>query len=143
MRTPCFPFLVLRILALPALALSAAAQAGDTPPMPPLPLVTEVARQPLPDLPGKEVLVLTVDYPPGAVDPVHRHRAHAIVYVLSGTIVMGVAGGQEVTLAPGQTFHERPQDLHTVGRNASDEKPARFLVFLLKDVGAPALMPVQ
>jgi quercetin dioxygenase-like cupin family protein len=86
--------------------------------------------------------MITVDYPPGAVDPVHRHNAHAFVYVLEGSIVMGVKGGKEITLTPGQTFYEGPNDVHTIGRNASLTKPARFLVFLLKDREKPVLTPV-
>jgi quercetin dioxygenase-like cupin family protein len=107
----------------------------------PPPVVTPVMSQALPDYPGKEVLVLTVEYPPGGADPIHRHDAHGVVYVLEGTIVMGVEGGQEITLGPGQAFHEGPQDLHTVGRNASQDKPARFVVFLLKDRDKPAVIP--
>ncbi|GGD79664.1 cupin domain-containing protein [Caballeronia sp. LZ025] len=106
-------------------------------------VVTPVMEQPLPDYPGKEALMITVDYPPGAVDPVHVHRAHGFIYVLEGSIVMGVKGGKEVTLTPGQTFYEGPNDVHTVGRNASDTKPARFLVLLLKDEKAPVLIPVK
>ena len=86
------------------------------------------------DIAGKEALMITVEYPPGGADPVHRHDAHAFVYVLEGSIVMGVEGGAEVTLGPGQTFYEGPSDLHTVGRNASDTEPAKFLAKL----GAPA-----
>jgi quercetin dioxygenase-like cupin family protein len=78
-------------------------------------------------------------YPPGAVDPVHRHDAHAFLYVLEGSIVMGVRGGKEVTLTAGQTFYEGPDDVHTVGRNASKTEPAKFVVFLLKNRGAPVL----
>jgi quercetin dioxygenase-like cupin family protein len=95
------------------------------------------------DFPGKEALLITVDYPPGAVDPVHRHDAHAFVYVLEGSIVMGVKGGEEVTLKPGQTFYEAPDDIHTVGRNASSTEPAKFLVLLIKPKGAPVLIPVE
>jgi quercetin dioxygenase-like cupin family protein len=97
----------------------------------------------LADHPGKEVLMLTVDYPPGAVDPVHRHNAHGFIYVLEGSIVMGVKGGKEVTLTPGQTFYEGPNDMHTVGRNASLAKLARFLVFLLKNSKDPVLTPAR
>jgi quercetin dioxygenase-like cupin family protein len=104
--------------------------------------VTSLMTKALADYPGKEVLMITVDYPPGAVDPVHRHNAHAFVYVLEGSIVMGVKGGKEVTLTPGQTFYEGPNDVHTIGRNASLTKPARFLVFLLKDREKPVLTPV-
>ena len=71
--------------------------------------------------------MITVDYPPEAVDPVHRHDAHAFVYVLQGSIVMQVRGGKEVTLVPGQTFYEGPNDVHTVGRNASATEPAKFV----------------
>lgn len=108
---------------------------------PPEPIVTPVMTRPLEEYPGKEVLVLSVEYPPGGADPIHRHDAHGFVYVLEGTIVMGVKGGKEVTLKPGQAFHEGPGDLHTVGRNASNTQPAKFVVFLLKDVGKPALLP--
>ena len=85
--------------------------------------------------------MITVEYPPGGADPVHRHDAHGFIYVLEGSIVMGVQGGKEVTLLPGQSFHEGPEDLHTVGRNASKDKPAKFLVLLLKDAGKPAVIP--
>jgi len=104
--------------------------------------VTSLMTKALADYPGKEVLMITVDYPPGAVDPVHRHNAHAFVYVLEGSIVMGVKGGKEITLTPGQAFYEGPNDVHTIGRNASLTKPARFLVFLLKDREKPVLTPV-
>lgn len=118
-----------------------AASAAPAPSSPPEPVVTAVMTQPLPDYPGKEALILTVEYPPGGADPVHRHDAHGFVYVLEGRIVMGVAGGREVTLGPGEAFHEGPDDLHTVGRNASQTEPARFVVFLLKDAGKPAVLP--
>jgi quercetin dioxygenase-like cupin family protein len=87
--------------------------------------------------------MITVDYPPGAVDPVHRHDAHAFVYVPEGSIVMGLRGGKSVTLTPGQTFYEGPNDVHTVGRNASLTKPAKFLVFLLKNRDEPVFTPVN
>ena len=87
--------------------------------------------------------MLTVVYPPGASDPVHRHNADVFLYVLEGSVVMQVKGGKEVTLTPGQTFYEGPNDIHTVGRNASKTKPAKFLVFLLKNKGAPVLVPVK
>jgi quercetin dioxygenase-like cupin family protein len=91
---------------------------------------------------GKEAMMLMVEYPAGAVDPIHRHNAHAFVYVLEGTIVMQVKGGESVTLHPGQTFYEGPDDVHVVGRNASTTSPARFVVFFVKDKGAPILIPV-
>jgi quercetin dioxygenase-like cupin family protein len=97
----------------------------------------------LADIPGKEMLMITVDYPPGAVDPVHRHDAHAFVYVLQGSIVMQVRGGKEVTLVPGQTFYEGPNDVHTVGRNASATEPAKFVVVLLKKKGVDVVLPAE
>jgi len=97
----------------------------------------------LTDFPGKEGLMITVEYPPGGSDPIHRHNAHAFVYVLEGSIVMQVRGRKEVTLTPGQTFYEGPSDVHVVGRNASQTKPAKFVVFLVKDKGAPVLVPAN
>ncbi|WP_244851496.1 cupin domain-containing protein [Caballeronia sp. SL2Y3] len=105
--------------------------------------VTPLRSEALPDYPGKEAQMIVVDYPPGAVDPVHRHDAHAFVYVLEGSIVMAVKGSKEVTLKPGDTFYEGPDDIHTVGRNASQTQPAKFVVFLLKNKGAPILTPVK
>lgn len=95
------------------------------------------------DHPGKELSMITVEYPPGSTDPVHTHHAQALVYVLEGSIVMQVRGGAPVTLSPGQTFYEGPDDVHVVGRNASDTAPAKFLVFLVKEKGAPILTPVN
>ena len=105
--------------------------------------VTPVLSKDLADLPGKEGLMLTVEYPPGASDPIHRHNAHAFVYVLEGSIVMQVRGGKEVTLTPGQTFYEGPSGVHVVGRNASQTKPEKFVGFLVKDKGAPVLVPAN
>jgi quercetin dioxygenase-like cupin family protein len=107
------------------------------------PEVKSVMTKPLPDFKGKEVLMLTVAYPPGGADPIHRHNAHAFVYVLEGSIVMGLNDGKTVTLKAGETFYEGPTDIHTVGRNASQTQPAKFVVFLLKDENAPALIPVK
>jgi quercetin dioxygenase-like cupin family protein len=106
-------------------------------------VVTPLMTKPLPELPGKEAQMITVEYPPGSVDPIHRHDAHAFVYVLEGSIVMQVKGGKEVTLTAGQTFYEGPNDLHVVGRNASSTKPAKFLVVFVKKEGAPILTVEQ
>jgi quercetin dioxygenase-like cupin family protein len=103
--------------------------------------VTPLLSKDLKEFRGKEGVMITVEYPPGSVDPVHRHNAHAFVYVLEGSIVMQVKGGKQVTLKPGDTFYEGPDDIHTVGRNASKTKPAKFVVFLVKDKGAPILIP--
>jgi quercetin dioxygenase-like cupin family protein len=93
--------------------------------------------------PGKEGLMIVVEYPPGSSDPIHRHNANAYVYVLEGSVVMQVKGGKQVTLTPGQTFYEGPDDIHVVGRNASSTRPAKMLVFLVKDKGAPIVIPVK
>jgi quercetin dioxygenase-like cupin family protein len=124
------------ILALGSLTTRVADSAED-------PVVTQLMLKDLADISGKEVLMITVDYPPGGADPVHRHDAHAFVYVLAGSIVMQVRGGEEVTLTPGQTFYEGPGDVHTVGRNASRTEPAKFLVLLLKAKGVEPVLPAQ
>ena len=105
--------------------------------------VTSLLSKDLTDFPGKEGLMIMVEYPPGGSDPIHRHNAHAFVYVLEGSVVMQLKGGKETTLTPGQTFYEGPDDVHVVGRNASSTKPAKFLVLLVKDKGAPVLVPVK
>ena len=107
------------------------------------PQVTPLMSKDLPEIAGKEALMIAVEYPPGGSDPIHRHNARAFVYVLEGSVVMQVKGGKEVTLTPGQTFYEDTDDVHVVGRNASSTKPAKFLVFLIKDKGAPVLVPTK
>jgi quercetin dioxygenase-like cupin family protein len=103
--------------------------------------VTPLFSKDLAEFPGKEGVMITVEYPPGSSDPIHRHNAHAFVYVLEGAIVMQLRGGKEITLTSGQTFYEGPDDVHVVGRNASKTKPAKFVVFLIKDKGAPIVTP--
>src|SRR5258706_4806692 len=105
--------------------------------------VTPLMSKDLAEYPGKEGLMIMVEYPPGSADHSHRHNAHAFLYVLEGSIVMQVKGGKEITLTPGQTFHEGRDDVHVVGRNTSSTKPAKFLVFLVKNKGAPVLVPVK
>ena len=105
--------------------------------------VTSLMSRDLSDIPGKEGDMLIVEYAPGAVDPIHRHNANAFVYVLEGSVVMQVKGGEQVTLQPGQTFYEGPNDIHVVGRNASKTEPAKFLVVFIKNKGAPILTPVE
>jgi quercetin dioxygenase-like cupin family protein len=105
--------------------------------------LTQLMSKDLTDLFGKEGLMLLIEYPPGSTDPIHRHNAHGFIYVLEGSIVMQVRGGKEVTLTPGQTFYEGPEDVHVVGRNASQTKPAKFVVFFVKDKGAPVLVPTK
>ena len=105
--------------------------------------VTPLFTKDLPDFAGKEGVMITVEYPPGSSDPIHRHNADAFVYVLEGSIIMQLRGGKEVTLAPGETFYEGPDDVHVVGKNASQTKPAKFVVFLVKDKGAPIVVPAK
>ena len=105
--------------------------------------VKSLMSKDLPENPGKEMLMITVEHAPGGSNPMHRHNAHAMVYVLEGSVVMQVKGGKQVTLTPGQSFYEGPDDVHVIDRNASKTKPAKFLVVLIKDKGAPALVPVK
>ena len=105
--------------------------------------VTPLFSKDLKESPGKEGLMMIVEYPPGNADPIHRHNAHGFIYVLEGTVVMQVKGGKQVTLTSGQTFYEGPEDVHVVGRNASSTQPAKLLVFLVKDKGAPVLVPAE
>jgi len=105
------------------------------------PKVTSLMAKDLPD--GKEMLMLIVEHSPGGSSPSHRHNAHAMVYVLEGSVVQQVKGGKPVTLKPGQSFYEGPDDIHVVDRNASTTKPAKFVVVLIKDKGAPALVPAE
>lgn len=104
---------------------------------------TQLMSKDLTEFPGKEGVILTVEYPPGSSDPIHRHNAYAFVYVLEGSVVMQVRGGKEVTLISGQTFYEGPNDVHVIGRNASKTKPAKFIVFFVKKKGAPILVPAK
>ena len=105
--------------------------------------VTNLMSKDLPNLPGKEGLMITVEYPPGNVDPIHRHNATGFIYVLQGTIVMQVRGGKETTVTAGQTFYEGPEDVHVVGRNASKTEPAKFVVFFVKDKSAPLFVAAK
>lgn len=107
------------------------------------PIVTALMLKELADIAGKDVLMITVEFPPGGADPVHRHDAHGFIYVLEGSVVMQVRGGKEVTLTPGETFYEGPADVHTVGRNASSTRPAKILVLLLKNKGAEPVLPAN
>jgi quercetin dioxygenase-like cupin family protein len=125
------------LLILVCFAISSAPAATDAPEA----KVTKLMAKDLKEFPGKEGEMIIVEYPPGSVDPVHRHNAHAFVYVLEGSIVMQLKGQKEVTLKAGDTFYEGTDDVHTVGRNASKTEPAKFVVFLVKDKGAPILVP--
>ena len=105
--------------------------------------VTTLLTKNLAGIPGKEGSMLTVEYAPGASSAIHRHNANTFVYVLEGSVVMQVRGGKEVTLGSGQTFYESPDDIHTVSKNASATKPAKFLVFFVKEKGAPGTVPAK
>ena len=132
----------LRILG-PSLLLACSAQLTQPALAAPQAVVVPLMQKDIADVPGREMVMITVEYPPGAVEHVHRHDAYAFVYVLEGTIVEQVRGGKEVTLTPGQTFYEGPNDVHTVGRNASMTKPAKFVVVLLKKKGVDAVLPAE
>jgi quercetin dioxygenase-like cupin family protein len=119
------------------LAVVSAAHSADSPKVVPL------LNQPLADLPGKEAIMLTVAYGPGESSAAHRHNAEVFVYVLQGAVLMGVNGSTPVRVEAGQTFHESPGDVHTVSRNASDSAPAKFVVFIVKNKGAPVTSPAQ
>ena len=105
--------------------------------------VAMLFKQDLVDMPGKAGQLLTVEFAPGEVSAPHRHNAHTFVYVLEGSVVMQVQGGEAKTLTAGQTFYENPDDIHTVANNASDTEPAKILVFFIKDSDAPASMPLE
>jgi quercetin dioxygenase-like cupin family protein len=105
--------------------------------------VTPLMSKDLTECPGKEGGMITVEYPPGGSDPIHRHNAYAFVYVLEGPVVMQVRDGKKVTLTPGESFYEGPDDIHILGRNASKTKPAKFVVFFVKNKGAPILVPAK
>ena len=107
------------------------------------PTTTSLLSKDLAGFPGKELLMITVEYPPGVSDPVHRHDAHVMVYVLEGSVVMQVKDKAAATLRAGDTFYEGPGDVHTMARNASQTAPAKFLVFFVKDKGAPILVPTK
>ena len=107
------------------------------------PKVTPLMEKDLPEYPGKEVLMITVEHAPGGSSAIHRHNAHAFVYVLEGSVIMQLKNGEQVTLTPGQPFYEGPDDVHLVDRNASSTEPAKFLVVLIKNKGAPAVVPAE
>ena len=126
------PMLVLAFLITSTLIITSTLMAQET--------ITPLISKDLAGVSGKEVLMYTVDFPPGFSSPVHRHNAQVSLYVLEGSVVMQVKGGKEITLRPGQSFYEDPNDIHVVSRNASSTKPAKFLVFLINKKGAPPLV---
>ena len=126
---------------MPSTAPSGPLPGGDT--HAPEAIVRSLMAKDLAGDPARELSMIAVEYPPGSADPVHTHHAQALVYVLEGTIEMQVKDGAPVTLSPGQTFYEGPDDVHIVGRNASQTVPAKFLVFMVKDKGAPLFTPVK
>lgn len=119
-----------------ALSLAAAGAAQEA-------QVTPLRTQGLAGMPGKEATMLMVTYPPGGSSAEHRHNANVFVYVLEGSVVMQVKGGKELTLGPGETFYESPEDVHTVSRNASNTSPAKFVVFFVKQKGTPLTVPMK
>ena len=134
-RVSSKPMLVLAFLITSTLIIISPLMAQET--------ITPLMSHALADVSGKEALMYTVDFPPGFSSPVHRHNAQVSLYVLEGSVVMQVKGGKEITLRPGQSFYESPNDIHAVSRNASSTKPAKFLVFLINKKGAPLVIPVK
>ena len=134
-RVSSKPMLVLAFLITSTLIIISPLMAQET--------ITPLMSHALAEVSGKEVLMYTVDFPPGFSSPVHRHNAQVSLYVLDGSVVMQVKGGKEITLRPGQSFYENPNDIHTVSRNASNTKPAKFLVFLIHQKGAPLVIPAK
>lgn len=124
------------MVALLALTTGAVARAQQT-------VATPVLSKDLPDFAGKEVVISTVEYPAGVASPPHRHDAHTFVYVLEGSVIMQVAGGQPMTLGPGQTFYENPSDVHATSKNASQTERAKIVVFMIKDKGKPGSRPAH
>ena len=138
------PMLVLALLIASTLILSSTLMAQKTAtPQKLQETITDLITKDLAGFPGKEVLMYTVDFPPGFASPVHRHDAQVCVYVLEGSVVMQVRGGKELTLLPGQSFYEDPNDIHVVSRNASSTKSAKFLVFLIHKKGDPLVIPAK
>jgi quercetin dioxygenase-like cupin family protein len=115
-----------------------AAQAADPPPA----VVKALLTKDLTDIDGREAVMVTVEYPPGGASAPHRHDAHVFVYVLQGSLVMQADGQEAVTLKPGDTFYENPDDVHRVSANASKSEPVKFLVFFVKEKGKPPSRPV-
>ena len=144
LKTSSKPMLVLAFLITSILILTSTlmAQEADKPPMAHETVTTLITKD-LEGVPGEQVLMYTVDFPPGFSSPVHRHNAQVSVYVLEGSVVMQVRGQKQLTLRPGQTFYEGPNDIHIVSRNASSTKPAKFLVFLIHKKGAPLVIPAK
>ena len=134
---------MLRLIAACLLASTVAASAAETAAPAMTTKVTPLTSKDLEGLPGKEGALFLIEYPPGASDPVHRHNASVFVYVLEGSVVMQARGGEEVTLNKGETFFKSPEDIHVVGRNASQTEPAKFLAFFVKDKGAPVVLPAK
>jgi quercetin dioxygenase-like cupin family protein len=127
--------LALFLLAVGTLILASPLMAQET--------ITPIMTHTLAAASGSEVLMYTVDFPPGFSSPIHRHDAQVSVYVLEGSVVMQVKGGKELTLGPGQSFYEEPNDIHVVSRNASNSKSAKFLVFLIHKKGTSLVIPVK
>ena len=100
--------------------------------------VTRLMTKDLPDVPGKEGMIETVDFAPGEVSQPHRHNADLFVYVLEGSIVTQLKGGSPQTVHAGDVFYESPTDVHSVSRNASETQPAKLLVFYVKAKGDSA-----
>ena len=130
------------VLALLALMTASIAEAAE---------ITPLMSKDLSDIPGREVLMITIQKAPGVSEPIHqlfstlhlRNYAHGFIYVLEGSMKMQVGNGKEVTLTQGQTWYEGPHDVHSIARNASVTEPVRFLVLLVRDKSASVVVPVN
>jgi len=104
--------------------------------------VTTLLKEAIAEFPGREIIMITLDIPPGAGSPPHRHPGHHIFgYVLEGSYRLKLDQGAERVLTKGQTFHEAPGQLHAVSGNASQTEPAKVLAFIVAESGKPITVP--
>lgn len=97
--------------------------------------VTPNFQHAIPNIPGKSLTAVVVDYAPGAASPAHRHAGSAFIYayVLSGDIESQVNDGPKRVYHAGESFFEEPGAVHRVSRNASSSKPAKLLAVFVAD----------
>jgi quercetin dioxygenase-like cupin family protein len=119
------------LLAVPGLPSTVARAEGDS--------VRKVFEQALPNLPGKTLTAVEVDYAPGGRSAPHRHAASGVVfaYVLSGSIRSQVEGGPVAVYRAGESWFEPPGAHHLVSENASTTEPARLIAVFVADTGVP------
>lgn len=103
--------------------------------------MTLVYDQPLPNVPGKSLKGVLVEYQPGGTSAAHTHPPSAFIYatVLEGAIRSQVNGGPFKTYHAGESFSEFPGDRHSVSENASTTEPARLLAVFVVDTNETVL----